>query len=263
MDSRSLNPEVYGELSQGKGSYICASDKMHRINEVIHHVADSDVSILIQGETGVGKEVVARLIHQNSPRKTKPFIKVHCAAFPEELLESEMFGYEKGAFTGAYRHKRGRFELADQGTIFLDEIPEVPLHLQRKFLHVLQHGTVSRLGGKEEIRVDVRVLAATNKDIGEAVTNGSFREDLYKRLSRVNITIPPLRERKEEIPVYVEYFLNKFRRKYNVHADSVSDRMMKALNERRWSGNVRELENVIQSLFVLGMEEAVATSSYN
>jgi two-component system response regulator AtoC len=182
---------------------------------------------------------------------------VNCAALPPELLESELFGYEKGAFTGAYRQKPGKFELANGGTILLDEISEMSLSLQGKLLQVLQDREFSRLGGKKDIRVDVRVLVATNKNIEEGVKNGRFREDLYYRLNVVNITIPPLRERKEEIPIFVEYFLDKFSKKYQKKVNPLSDKMMKAFLRHHWLGNVRELENVIQRFVVLGNEKAI------
>jgi transcriptional regulator with PAS, ATPase and Fis domain len=182
---------------------------------------------------------------------------VNCAALPQELLESELFGYEKGAFTGAYRQKPGKFELANGGTIFLDEIVEISLPLQAKLLQVLQDREFSRLGSKKDTRVDVRVLVATNKNVDQAVNTGQFREDLYYRLNVVNITIPPLRERKEEIPIFVEYFLEKFGKKYNKRVKPLTDRMMKAFLNHHWLGNVRELENVIQRFVVLGNEEVI------
>jgi two-component system response regulator AtoC len=246
-----------GEVSPESGIFIYTSDKMHRIKEIIDHVANTDVTVLIQGESGVGKEVVARSIHRNSFRKDGPFVKVNCAALPHELLESELFGYEKGAFTGAYRQKPGKFELAGGGTIFLDEIAEISPALQAKLLQVLQDKEFSRLGGKKDIRVDVRVLVATNRNIGEAVKTGRFREDLYYRLNVVSITVPPLRERKEEIPFFVEYFLDKFTKKYNKKISPLSERMTKLLLQHRWSGNVRELENVLQRYVVLRDEDAI------
>ena len=246
-----------GEVTREEGIFIYASDQMHRIKEILDQIANTDVTVLIQGESGVGKEVVARSIHLNSFRQEKPFVKVNCAALPQELLESELFGYEKGAFTGAYRQKPGKFELANGGTIFLDEISEMSLSLQGKLLQVLQDREFSRLGGKKDIRVDVRVLVATNKNIEEAVKNGQFREDLYYRLNVVNITIPPLRERREEIPLFVEYFLDKFSKKYQKKVNSLSDKIMKAFSEYHWLGNVRELENMIQRLVVLGNEKAI------
>ena len=246
-----------GEVTREEGIFIYTSDKMQRIKEIIDQIADTDVTVLIQGESGVGKEVVARSIHLNSSRRERPFVKVNCAALPQELLESELFGYEKGAFTGAYRQKPGKFELANGGTIFLDEISEISLSLQGKLLQVIQDREFSRLGGKKDIRVDVRVLVATNKNMEEGVKNGRFREDLYYRLDVVNITIPPLRERREEIPIFVEYFLDKFSRKYQKKAVPMSDKMMEALSRHDWSGNVRELENVIQRFVVLGNEKAI------
>jgi transcriptional regulator with GAF, ATPase, and Fis domain len=246
-----------GEVNREEGIFICASDKMHRIKEIIDQITNTDVTVLIQGESGVGKEVVARSIHLNSFRKEKPFVKVNCAALPQELLESELFGYEKGAFTGAYRQKPGKFELADGGTIFLDEISEMSLSLQGKLLQVLQDREFSRLGGKRDIRVDVRVLVATNKNIEEGVKEGRFREDLYYRLNVVNITIPPLRERKEEIPILVEYFLEKFSKKYRKRMNPLSDKLIKGFSQHHWLGNVRELENVIQRFVVLGNEKAI------
>ena len=246
-----------GEVTREEGIFIYTSDKMHRIKEIVDQIANTDVTVLIQGESGVGKEVVARSIHLNSFRGERPFVKVNCAALPQELLESELFGYEKGAFTGAYRQKPGKFELANGGTIFLDEISEISISLQGKLLQVLQDREFSRLGGKKDIRVDARVLVATNRNMEESVKNGRFREDLYYRLNVVNITIPPLRDRREEIPIFVEYFLDKFSKKYQKKITSLSDKMMKALSQHHWLGNVRELENVIQRLVVLGNEKAI------
>jgi transcriptional regulator with GAF, ATPase, and Fis domain len=246
-----------GEMRGKDGIFIYASEKMCRIKEIIDQLANTDVTVLIQGESGVGKEVVAHSIHQNSYRREKPFVKVNCAALPQELLESELFGYEKGAFTGAYRQKPGKFELANGGTIFLDEISEINLSLQGKLLQVLQDREFSRLGGKKDIRVDVRVLVATNKNLEGAVKNGRFREDLYYRLNVVNITLPPLRERREEIPIFIEYFLDKFSKKYQRKINPLSEKMMKAFSQYHWSGNVRELENVVQRFVVLGDEKAI------
>jgi two-component system response regulator AtoC len=246
-----------GEVTREEGIFIYTSEKMQRIKEIVDQIANTDVTVLIQGESGVGKEVVARSVHLNSFRKERPFVKVNCAALPPDLLESELFGYEKGAFTGAYRQKQGRFELANGGTIFLDEISEMSLSLQGKLLQVLQDREFSRLGGKKDIRVDVRVLAATNKNIEEGIKNGRFREDLYYRLNVVNVTIPPLRERREEIPVFVEYFLDKFSKKYERKIPTLSDKTIQAFSEHHWVGNIRELENVIQRLVVLGNEETI------
>jgi transcriptional regulator with GAF, ATPase, and Fis domain len=246
-----------GEIGQDHGIFLYASDKMHRVKEVIEQVADTDVTVLIQGESGVGKEVVARSIHLNSLRRAKPFIKINCAALPHELLESELFGYEKGAFTGAYRQKPGKFELANEGTIFLDEIAEISPSLQSKLLQVLQDREFSRLGGKKDIHVDVRILVATNKNMEEAVKDGRFREDLYYRLNVVSIVVPPLRERKEEIPIFTEHFLNKFGKKHHKKVKPISGQMMNAFLQHPWLGNIRELENVIQRYIVFGNEEPI------
>lgn len=257
----SLQPSTFVEVGEimerERGIFIYTSETMHQIKEMIDQVANTDVTVLIRGESGVGKEVVARSIHLNSLRRDKPFVKVNCAALPSELLESELFGYDKGAFTGAYRQKPGKFELANGGTIFLDEIVEISLPLQAKLLQVLQDREFSRLGGKKDVRVDVRVLAATNKNIEEFVNSGRFREDLYYRLNVVNITVPPLRDRKEEIPIFVEYFLDKFGKKYRKTVKPLSDQMMKVFLQHPWLGNVRELENVIQRVIVLGNEKVV------
>jgi len=247
-----------GEVTQDNGLFIYASQKMQQVKAIIDRVANTDVTVLIQGESGTGKEVVARSIHLNSFRRDQPFIKVNCAALPSELLESELFGYEKGAFTGAYRQKLGKFDLANGGTMFLDEISEMSLSLQGKLLQVLQDREFSRLGGKKDVRVDTRVLVATNQNIEEAVRLGRFREDLYYRLNVVNIVIPPLRERKEEIPIFVEYFLDKFSKKYGRKLTPISEKMMKIFEQYRWPGNVRELENAIQRIVVLGGEKLIA-----
>jgi two-component system, NtrC family, response regulator AtoC len=248
----------YEPVEQNNGEFVFSSEKMIQIETIINQIAGTNVTVFIQGESGVGKEVVARAIHMKSCRKDQPFIKVNCAALPTELLESELFGYEKGAFTGAYRQKPGKFELANGGTIFLDEIAEIKPSLQAKLLQVLQDNEFSRLGGKKDIKVDVRILSATNKNIQEAIKNGGFREDFYYRLNIVNITIPPLRERKEEIPVLIDHFLNKFRTKFNVNRKvNLSSHAHKTLLQYNWPGNIRELENMIQRFIVLGNEGAM------
>ena len=249
--------EVGEMMTQDQGIFLYASEKMQRVKEMIDRVANTDVTIFIRGESGVGKEVVARSIHQNSVRRDKPFVKVNCAALPQELLESELFGYEKGAFTGAYRQKPGKFELAHEGTIFLDEIGDIGMSLQAKLLQVLQDREFSRLGGKSDVKVDVRVLVATNRNIEEAVQQGRFREDLYYRLNVVNILIPPLRDRREEIPLFVEYFLNKFSEKYRKKPRPLSEGLTKAFMAHNWTGNIRELQNIIQRYLVLGNEEEI------
>jgi len=200
---------------------------------------------------------VAREIHQGSPRREKPFVKVNCAALPSELLESELFGYERGAFTGAFRLKQGKFELANYGTLFLDEIGDMAPTLQAKLLHVLQDNEYSRLGGKKNIVVDVRILAATNQNLQEAMKEGRFREDLYYRLNVVNINIPPLRERKEEIPLLCDHFLRKYNRKYSSATTNISQKVMPYFLDYDWPGNIRELENVIKRLVILSNEEQI------
>jgi DNA-binding NtrC family response regulator len=215
------------------------------------------VTVLVLGETGVGKEMVARALHQNSPRRHGPFVKINCAAMPLELLESELFGHERGAFTGADRRKAGKFERADTGTLFLDEIGEIPQAVQAKLLHVLQDGRFSPLGGHVDLQTDVRLVAATNRDLRALVETGAFREDLFYRLSVVNIRVPPLRDRPAEIPLLLEHFLASHAAQYSRPrpALSVSDRRW--LQSYPWPGNVRELENVIRRLVVLGPEAGV------
>jgi transcriptional regulator with GAF, ATPase, and Fis domain len=250
--------EVGEMMGQDQGIFLYASDKMHRIKEMIDQVANTDVTILIQGESGVGKEVVARSIHMNSVRRDKPFVKVNCAALPQELLESELFGYEKGAFTGAYRQKPGKFELADGGTIFLDEIGDINTSLQAKLLQVLQDREFSRLGGKKDIKVDVRVLVATNRNIEEAVMEGRFREDLYYRLNVIPLRVPPLRERRTDIPLLAHYFLDHFNRTKKKKIRAIEDGAMESLVGYEWPGNVRELENTIERVVILVDHDVIA-----
>ena len=224
--------------------------RMREIRSIIESVADTDTTVLIRGESGVGKDLVARAVHAASNRCQGPFIKVNCAAIPQGLLESELFGHEKGAFTGAYRRKPGQFEYANKGTIYLDEIAELPLALQAKLLHVLQDFRFSRVGGYSLLDVDTRVIAATNRDLEKAMTLGEFREDLYYRLNVVEIRVPPLRERREEIPVLASLFLAKFNAQYGRQKRLLPETVAR-LMEHRWSGNVRELENAIRRLVVL------------
>jgi two-component system response regulator AtoC len=223
---------------------------MRAIGTVIENIADTDATVLIRGESGVGKDLIARVIHAASVRRDGPFVKVNSAALPSGLLESELFGHEKGAFTGAHRRKPGQFEYANKGTIYLDEIAELPLALQAKLLHVLQDFRFSRVGGHGSIRVDTRVIAATNRDLEQAMTRGEFREDLYYRLNVVELRIPPLRERKEEIPLLAAHFLAEFNEQYG-RKKELSLETMARLMEYSWWGNVRELENVIRRMVVL------------
>ena len=228
------------------------SPKMSEVREIIEQAARVDVTVLISGETGVGKDVVARAIHEESVRQSGPFVKVNCAAVPRELLESELFGHERGAFTGAHQLKIGKFESADRGTIFLDEIGDLHPALQGKLLHVLQDGQFSRVGGRSTVKVDVRVLAATNQDLEQAVAAGRFREDLYYRLNVIEITVPPLRERPEEIPVLAEYFMHRYSQLFRRESLQLPVETVQRLMHHRFPGNVRELENMIKRMIVLG-----------
>ena len=229
--------------------------RMRAIRSVIESIADTDTTVLIRGESGVGKDLVARAVHAASARRHGPFIKVNCAAIPQGLLESELFGHEKGAFTGAHRRKPGQFEYANKGTIYLDEIAELPLALQAKLLHVLQDFRFSRVGGHGLLDVDARVIAATNRNLEEAMARGEFREDLYYRLNVVEIRVPPLRERREEIPGLAAWFLATFNAQYGRQKQLLPETMAR-LTEHTWSGNVRELENVIRRMVVLTDGEA-------
>src|SRR5262245_4705437 len=250
-----------GQLERRRSEYDGVfenSPRMKAIKEMIDQVADTDATVLVWGESGVGKELVARAIHDCSPRRERPFVKVNCAALPLELLESELFGYERGAFTGAHKRKPGKFELADGGTIFLDEIGEMPLPLQAKLLHVLQDREFARLGSGRDIKVDVRVVASTNKDLEQAVAHAAFREDLYYRLNVVNILVPPLRERPEEIPILADFFWQKYTRQYNRSRIHLSRDLLERFLTHSWPGNVRELENLVKRIVVLESEEFVA-----
>jgi transcriptional regulator with PAS, ATPase and Fis domain len=231
------------------------SIRMLAVKKMIDRVAPTDATVLVWGESGVGKEMVARALHQKSPRRDRPFIKVNSAALPLELLESELFGYERGAFTGANRQKPGKFELANMGTIFLDEIGEMPPPLQAKLLQVLQDREFARLGSRQDIRVDVRVIAATNKDLGKLVEAGSFRQDLYYRLNVVNIHVPPLRERREEIPILLDHFLERYSQQYERPRQAISATAMRLFMNYAWPGNIRELENIVKRIVLLGTEE--------
>ena len=233
------------------------SPKMEEVKMTIEQVADTNATVLIRGESGSGKEVVARMIYANSTRRDKPFIKVNCAAIPSELLESELFGYEPGAFTGASRQKLGKFEQANYGSIFLDEISEMHPALQAKLLHVLQDGEFARLGGKRDIAVDVRVLSAANKPLERAVEEGLFREDLFYRLNVVTIHIPPLRERREEIPIFLDYFLRKYSEYYGKRPAPFSDYAVGRMMEYAWPGNIRELENLVKRYTIVGNESQI------
>jgi DNA-binding NtrC family response regulator len=230
---------------------IGRSEGMVRIFELIRHIAPYDSSVLIIGESGTGKELIANAIHYNSPRASMPFIKVSCASLSEGIIESELFGHEKGAFTGAVTSRKGRFELAHQGTLFLDEVEDIPPATQIKLLRVLQEGEFEKVGGNKTIKVNLRIIAASNRDLQEEVRGGTFREDLYYRLNVVNIKLPPLRDRRDDIPFLVHYFIEKNNKKYNMKVKGISQKAMNLLTEYEWTGNVRELENTIESVLVV------------
>src|SRR3982074_1396343 len=251
---------VLREQLQSQSKYMMLfgqSERMAEVQDLIQRVADPDVTVLIRGESGTGKELVARALYASSLRRDKPFVKVNCAALPTELLESELFGFERGAFTGAIQHKPGKFEFANHGTMVLDEIGDMSFPLQSKLLQVLQDGEFSRLGGKHDVHVDVRVIAATNRDLERATAEGHFREDLFFRLNVVSINLPPLRERREEIPTLCQHFLKKYSVQYNKPYYELSAETMRMFVEHDWPGNVRELENVIKRAVVLGTEAPI------
>ena len=248
--ARAASKRFYSEL-------LGSSAQMREVRELIDRVADTDVTVLIRGESGTGKELVARAVHEASPRRERTFVKVNCAALPAELLESELFGFERGAFTGAIQHKPGKFEFANHGTMFLDEISEMGAPLQSKLLQVLQDGEFARLGGRQDVKVDVRVVAATNRDLEGAVADGQFREDLYFRLNVVCITLPPLRQRRDEIPRLTQFFLAHYSEHYNKPPIAMATDTLRLFAEHEWPGNVRELENLVKRMVILGTDTAI------
>src|SRR5271166_519240 len=235
------------------------SEVMQAVRSRLGKVASANVPVLITGESGTGKDIIARLIHGLSPWKVGPYVKVNCPAIPGTLLESELFGYEKGAFTGAVGSKPGRVEMAHRGTLFLDEISELDLALQSKLLQLLQDGQFCRIGAQEDKKVEVRVVCATNRKLEQEIENGTFRSDLFYRINVVNIHLPPLRERASDIPDLVAYFLEYHNRKYNCRARPLSSEMMSQLHKYHWPGNIRELENLIKRYVILGNEEVIST----
>lgn len=237
--------------------YFGPSESMRAVRRKVGLAAGLDVPILILGESGTGKEVLARYIHSASPWANGPFVKVNCAAIPGQLLESELFGYQKGAFTGAHSAKPGRIEAASGGTLFLDEIAELDASLQAKLLHVLQDGSFTRIGDFEEKRMDARVICATNRDLSKEIGTGAFRSDLLYRINVITIQLPPLRERQDDIPQLAEYFRRQFNERFQRDAAPLSDTALRLLREREWRGNVRELENSIARYVILGSEEAL------
>ncbi len=255
QQNRALQQQL--EDLRGKGQMIGVSPVFRRVITLVEQIADSSATVLIQGESGTGKELMARAIHEGSRRRQGPFIAVNCAALPETLLESELFGYEKGAFTGAAGRKEGRFELADGGTLFLDEIADLSPITQPKILRVLQEGEFERLGAIRTIKVDVRIVTATNQDLVQMVREKRFREDLYYRLNVITITVPPLRERPEDIPLLAEHFLRVYAAKNNRKLEGFTLEAMRRLESYAWPGNVRQLENVIERTVVLARDRRI------
>src|SRR6266704_118339 len=235
------------------------TDAMQAVRDRLNKLAGANVPVLIQGESGTGKDILARMIHANSPWRTGPWVKVNCPAIPGTLLESELFGYEKGAFTGAFGAKPGRVELAHRGTLFLDEISELDLSLQSKLLQLLQDGQFCRIGAQEDKKVEVRVVCATNRRLEEEIENGTFRQDLFYRINVVNLFMPPLRERRSDIVGLASYFLDYYNRKYNCKARPLSPELVEVLQKYHWPGNIRELENLIKRYVILGSEEVIST----
>jgi two-component system response regulator AtoC len=238
--------------------FVSASSAMDGIWRMVDRVAATDVPVLVRGESGVGKDVVARTLHARSPRAHKPFLKINCAALPATLLESELFGYQRGAFTGAVSDTKGKFELADEGTLFMDEIGEMPPEMQAKLLQVLQDGEYFRVGGTKPVRVDTRVVVATNRDLEAEIARGGFRSDLFYRLNVVSVRVPPLRERPEDVPILVDHFLRRYAARYESGVDVVPDDVLDGLVRYPWPGNVRELENLVKRMVVLGDVRGVA-----
>ena len=235
------------------------SDAMQALRARMDKVAAANVPVLIHGESGTGKDIIARMIHGRSPWRSGPYVKVNCPAIPGTLLESELFGYEKGAFTGAYGTKPGRVEMAHRGTLFLDEISELDLALQSKLLQLLQDGQFCRIGAQEDKKVEVRVVCATNRILENEIENGTFRQDLFYRINVVNLALPPLRERRADIEELVNYFLEYYNRKYNCRAKSLSTELMTVLQKYHWPGNIRELENLVKRYVILGTEEVISS----
>jgi two-component system response regulator AtoC len=235
------------------------SEVMKAVRERLDKIAGANVPVLIQGESGTGKDIIARLIHTRSPWKSGPYVKVNCPAIPGTLLESELFGYEKGAFTGAYGSKPGRVELAHRGTLFLDEISELDLALQSKLLQLLQDGQFCRIGAQEDKKVEVRIVCATNRQLEVEIESGTFRQDLFYRINVVNLHLPPLRERRGDVEDLVHYFLEYYNRKYNCRARPISAELMQVLQKYHWPGNIRELENLVKRYVILGTEDVISS----
>ncbi len=250
---------LYPPSDEAKGRFglIGDSPEMHAIFEVIEKVADSPSTVLITGESGTGKELVAKALHENSGRRHAPFIKINCAAIPKTLMESELFGYEKGAFTGATSSKPGRFELADTGTLFLDEIGEIPVEMQVKLLRAIQESEFERVGGIKTLKVDVRLITATNRDLEQEIARGNFREDLYYRLNVVPLQVPPLRKRRGDVPLLVRHIIKRFNERLKKNVQGIADDALAALDTHGWPGNIRELENVLERTILFCKHEII------
>jgi two-component system response regulator HydG len=255
------NRELKRQLDEKFGfeGVIGNSPRMHRVMDQLRNIAPTSAAVLIHGETGTGKELVAKAIHTNSPRKNKPFVAMNCTALNENLLDDELFGHEAGAFTGAERLRKGRFEHANGGTLFLDEVGDMPLPLQAKLLRVLENQEVFRIGSNEPIKVNVRLLSATNRDLEAAVANGTFRQDLYYRLKVVTMRLPPLRERREDIPLLAAHFIKSFNQQHSKRVTGLAEPVRRALAVYEWPGNVRELRNLIESMLVQDQDGVLGT----
>src|SRR5947207_5372738 len=259
MTSSSVNTLVQpiGEMPP-EAIVFGRTEGMNAVRDRLNKLAGANVPVLIQGESGTGKDIIARMIHAASPWRSGPWVKVNCPAIPGTLLESELFGYEKGAFTGAYGVKPGRVEMAHRGTLFLDEISELDMSLQSKLLQLLQDGQFCRIGAQEDKKVEVRVVCATNRKLEDEIENGTFRQDLFYRINVVNLYMPPLRERRSDIDGLVSYFLEFYNRKYNCKAKPLSPELMEVLQKYHWPGNIRELENLVKRYVILGSEEVIS-----
>ncbi|MBO4446711.1 MAG: sigma-54-dependent Fis family transcriptional regulator [Bacteroidales bacterium] len=249
-----LKKRVYGQRMIGE------SEPILKVREMIEKVAQTDARVLIEGDNGTGKELIARELHEKSPRSSMPYIEVNCAAIPSELIESELFGHEKGSFTSAIKQHKGKFEQAEGGTLFLDEIGDMSLSAQAKVLRVLQEKKISRVGSDKDINVDVRVIAATNKDLKKEIAEGRFREDLYHRLSVIKIAVPTLDERKSDIPLLIDYFIGQISTEGGLTPKKFTPEAIKLLQEKSWTGNIRELRNVVERLLILGDDPVSATA---
>lgn len=250
-ENQALRRELEKRATAGYGKILGQSSAMRKVFDLIDKVSQSDITVLIQGESGTGKELVAREIHRRSTRHNKPFITMNCAALPENLIESELFGHEKGAFTGAVKQRKGKFELANEGSIFLDEIGDMSLNTQSKVLRVLQEKKFERLGGSETLEVDARIVSATHRDLLSEIEKGNFRQDLYYRLKVIDIMIPPLRDRREDIPLLVDYYFREFSTRHNKKIEGIEPSALKQMLEFHWPGNVRQLVNILERAVVL------------